>query len=1101
MEPMTTFVGLAVGKAVFKAWFKDNEFASSASESAVDLIRSTISDGRARSAAERQLSRISERAADTLEPFIQYEWGDLPKHEKIEAINVVQNGIDGININSSLMAALDYSTDRLVALVLSSLQTGALSHEATRLAQTLAHEAAQMISDLASSMPEFHTESYAEILRREGDIIDRLDRVFSEIENIRKSSSREVNDASNTLFEQTYRRAVGRELDQIELFGLDSGIRQSSRQHSLSTAYISLTVNTGADGANDNDDSETDNNGDVSPDNGSAFSVRAEEAANLSRLVVIKGEAGSGKTTLLQSLAVGCATASYSGEMEEWNQLIPFFVRLRALSGASLPAPEDLPGLITPNVAGMMPPGWVHHQFAAGRVVLLVDGLDEVSFDRRDQTRKWITSILQDFPDTRVVVTSRPTAIPDGWLSQQSFKQLELLPMSPDDVSAFINHWHEAVANEEQDRQRRDQVLSLVPTLKERIRTDRALRELAATPLLCAMLCAMNRDRKQVLPTNRIALYDAAVQMILHGRDEQRQIKFESLVRLNLETKQAIIQEIAFWMMQNGTSMADNWRVEDFISTLIPSFTNLNKELSSKQILATLIQRSGVIRSPIEGKVDFVHNAFKEYLCAKAVSAGDRFGFLTSMLSNEAWREVAVLAVAMTDERRRAEFVRGILATGDKNLHLKATYHLLAVRCLETCTQLESDLQREIRSRLSGLSAPSSLTEARSLSAAGDMALPLLSASPRHLARTAASCVRALRLIGTQDALANIADYATDYRATVAKEVAAAWPFFDTVDYARDVLSRSSGIYGNIRVEYPDYLRGVRYLTSTLGLNVSLRRASLPDWAIIDIGSLKQLRRLYVSCDGVLDASKFAGMTNLGLLLLSSTSISNVEHLTELNELYRLSLSGKIAQPISLEHLPDDLTSLQISGSGSMLVGAPRAGNVLEDISIGEDAAADDFEFLANCTQLASFAARSITSDSELANIFRTKTLERIKLYSLSNARAIPSSSGLPNLRSLELWRAEDLEDISGLSAANNITDLIIRGAPNLRNISVLAKLANLNHLTLDIAAEADLTCLEELPDLRLLTLSRQHANSVPALSKSARRTRVVSSVVQRPHA
>ncbi len=77
MEPLTTGLGLVVGKAVFKAWFKDNEFLSSATESSLDLLRTTVADRRARSAAERQIARISELASDTLETFIDFEWGDL----------------------------------------------------------------------------------------------------------------------------------------------------------------------------------------------------------------------------------------------------------------------------------------------------------------------------------------------------------------------------------------------------------------------------------------------------------------------------------------------------------------------------------------------------------------------------------------------------------------------------------------------------------------------------------------------------------------------------------------------------------------------------------------------------------------------------------------------------------------------------------------------------------------------------------------------------------------------------------------------------------------------------------------------------------------
>lgn len=1076
MEPLAASLGISVGKAVFKAWFKDNEFASSISESTLDLLKGSIADRRAQSAAERHIGRISERAADALETFIEFEWSNLSQLEKSEAINVVQNCIDELNINSSLMAAIEFSAERLSALVVSKLQDGGLCPEAKELASILAHEAAQMIADLASSLPEFHRDSFAEVLKRESEIISKLDRVFEELESIRNTSNRDSSSAAYSLFEQTYRRSLARQLDQIELFGMDSGIRQSSRQHSLSTAYISLSVTGGADVNPDAEEIEGEIESDTLSEKKSVFSVRAEEAANLSQLVVIKGEAGSGKTTLLQSLAVRCAIASYDGEMESWNELVPFFIRLRALSGPDLPGPEDLPSLVTPMISGTMPSGWVHQQLGAGRGLILIDGLDEVSVERRDATRKWINHLIAEYPLSRIVVTSRPTAIPDGWLSQKGFKQLELLPMSPDDVAVFIDHWHEAVGNEEHDNERRLKVKNLVPSLKERIRTDRALKELAGTPLLCAMLCAMNRDRKQVLPKNRIALYDAAVQMILHGRDEERKIKVESLVPLDLETKQNIIQEIAFWMMQNGSSMADQWRIEDYVATLMPALTKLNPLTTSKDLVATLIQRSGVIRSPIDGKIDFVHNAFKEFLCAKAVTAGDRFGYLETMLNNEAWREVAVLAAAMTDERRRAEFIGNLLQAGDGGgSSAKATYHLLAVRCLETCTQLDPDLQSGIKERLSNLAAPNSVTEARSLSAAGELALPLLKRSHHFYARTAAACVRALRFIGTPESQKYIAEYAPDRRATVAKEVIAAWPFFDAIDYAKEVLSNSRGVYGNIRIDYPEYVSAIKYLAQISGLTVSLRKHEISDDVYRDISSLTHLSRLALHCRGRCDIANLVGLANLSWLSIVCDTFSSVNSIHNFSEIHRFTFSGASDEPMDLSTIPLSVGDITIIGRNFQFTGMPRVNNIVTDVSIVNDIPHLDLEYLKGFTRLTDLSVKRIHSDDQLSNIGICHSLTHLRMDGISGVKCIDAISDLENLTSLHIHNAEYLEDIEALYSLKKLRKLSIIGAANLIDVRVLSKLESINEVSLDINEAADVGFIKDIPSLKAFRLSRRH--------------------------
>jgi predicted NACHT family NTPase len=52
----------------------------------------------------------------------------------------------------------------------------------------------------------------------------------------------------------------------------------------------------------------------------------------------------------------------------------------------------------------------------------------------------------------------------------------------------------------------------------------RHLRSLASNPLLCAMLCALNLDRRKQLPPNRMALYDAVLTLLVEHRDIEREI-------------------------------------------------------------------------------------------------------------------------------------------------------------------------------------------------------------------------------------------------------------------------------------------------------------------------------------------------------------------------------------------------------------------------------------------------------------------------------------------------------------------------------------------------------------------------------------------------
>ncbi|MFD0486407.1 NACHT domain-containing protein [Saccharopolyspora spinosporotrichia] len=59
---------------------------------------------------------------------------------------------------------------------------------------------------------------------------------------------------------------------------------------------------------------------------------------------------------------------------------------------------------------GPITEGWTHRQLLAGRALLLVDGVDELTDGERPKVRRWLGRLLRSYPRTRIVVTSRPAA-------------------------------------------------------------------------------------------------------------------------------------------------------------------------------------------------------------------------------------------------------------------------------------------------------------------------------------------------------------------------------------------------------------------------------------------------------------------------------------------------------------------------------------------------------------------------------------------------------------------------------------------------------------------------------------------------------------------
>src|SRR5207302_7338323 len=94
--------------------------------------------------------------------------------------------------------------------------------------------------------------------------------------------------------------------------------------------------------------------------------------------------------------------------------------------------------------------------------------------------------------------------------------------------------------------------------LKEEVRRNRSKRILATNPLLCAMLCALNRERHQQLPSDRIELYEACCELLIERRDVERHISLAqySAAALSYTQKRLLLADLAYWFVRNGWTEA-----------------------------------------------------------------------------------------------------------------------------------------------------------------------------------------------------------------------------------------------------------------------------------------------------------------------------------------------------------------------------------------------------------------------------------------------------------------------------------------------------------------------------------------------------------------
>jgi hypothetical protein len=1101
-----------VSTILFRAWLNDRPLPQDAALGMNELVEAATDKYFDRRSLRRQFEQIADRIAAQLAPLLASEFSGVPENEVAAVVLLTEDVLRESKLTAIDFARLDSDPQELEKLLrkasANKIHQAQLSTSGTALFDLLLRETSNYLVDLVVRLPPFQSAAAQEMLRRESRLFERVDEVFDQLPQAPAFLGGTVAGAAAT-FETEYRRALARGLDEIELFGLD--LPEYRRRYNLNVAYISLVLDLrqGREGPTEEGESEakslesseaeTDGEG----EEGSRHSLEGVPRA------LITGEAGSGKTTLLQWLAV----KSCQGKLHSWGDPVPFFIPLRRSADGPLPAPEEFVAGAAPQLAGVMPPGWTHDVLADGRGLVLVDGVDELPPERRADVRRWVSGLVETFPTSRFIVTSRPPAVEEGWLDDRDFVTAELQPMSFTDISNFIDHWHKAAVENPQNLEERAELEGLSESLQELIRRDRAVRSLATSPLLCAMLCALHRDRKSHLPRGRLEVYRVALEGLVDRRDVEREVATGLPAQsLSLPEKLVLLRDLSYWLLVNGHTDAAVERCADRVRQKLNSMPHIS--YSAEEVFAYLLTRSGVLREPVPGRIDFLHRTFQEYLAAAEIIEQDNVGQLVALADSDEWREVTILAAGQARREQRELLLDGLLTRGREEPEKSHRFYLLAIACLDASVEMSPQRTKELKEILAALIPPRNMTDAIALASAGELAVPQLGAGWQGAkARTTAACVRSLGLIGGDLSLSYLEKIAPDARTTVGKEIVRMWDQFDPEQYARAVLSQTPMFEGrNIRLS-PERARFASYFKGLAGLRVEAPSRAKSDAGVLEavancptltklvlvnlphveldlITDMKSLQQIgiqnctvqsspdtlkelpdlsSVDCREleIEDLRFLQGLPHLRHLLLwrvvgdvDLSSCVQLDHLQTL-ELHDLSLVGSLV-PLSerpLKHLR--ITKTNIEGQDLVSVDWNEA---LESLIL--DIAPQDQSRLLSLPSLreAEFLElpfQTISCDSESG-------IQKLFLGNAQNLISIDDVVNMPLLEYLSLRGAKRLSDIGPLRQCRSLRGLDLSNSA-VTDLSPLVGLEKLERLSIRLTDIQDLSVLRELPNLRTL--------------------------------
>ncbi|MGH1365345.1 MAG: SUMF1/EgtB/PvdO family nonheme iron enzyme [Calditrichia bacterium] len=251
----------------------------------------------------------------------------------------------------------------------------------------------------------------------------------------------------------------------------------------------------------------------------------ALEAAEGNDRLVLLGDPGAGKSTFAKQLCVQLATAA----LERGDEVsLPVFINLRDLAAKlktdslkKLSASDrtiELRRLMTEQIQrsfAELESEEFGETFLKGiqnaKCLLVLDGLDEVPFDKRESMRDLVGESCAYFKLQKLLITCRVRSYSDA-SHFDGFASYTLAPFNADKIRNFIRGWY--LAQQSMGRIVAAQIEDKIEDLAKAA-LEGSLKEIAGNPMLLTTMSIIHQ-RDIGLPDRRVELYKLAVEVLLH---------------------------------------------------------------------------------------------------------------------------------------------------------------------------------------------------------------------------------------------------------------------------------------------------------------------------------------------------------------------------------------------------------------------------------------------------------------------------------------------------------------------------------------------------------------------------------------------------------
>jgi NACHT domain len=364
----------------------------------------------------------------------------------------------------------------------------------------------------------------------------------------------------------------------------------------------------------------------------------------------ISGKPGSGKTTLLKWMALQCQQDVL------YPDLVPIFIKLGHYAEEPSSSNDfNLLSCIQQELrsSGIDEPQIVETLAREGKLLLLIDELDEIPSHSRSQITREISRFLDHFYKARTIIVSR--------LAQQfefpQFVSYELADLNDNQIETLTKNWFNVF-----DQSSEHQAEALMQQLKAP--GNHRIYELAQVPLLLSRICQVFQAKGQLLEI-RDKIYEECFVLLVKEWGESKgisSIHTETKISTNVlhylgELSVLVLQSQGIFFERSVLEHNQHLEEASYCSS-IHFYKNLLNSQSSHQTNATLSDSAifhGLIVEQAKGIFSFAYLAIEEYFVAwHIVTSPDLEQTMTELIdciSEPRWHEVFFIICSMLQNK------------------------------------------------------------------------------------------------------------------------------------------------------------------------------------------------------------------------------------------------------------------------------------------------------------------------------------------------------------------------------------------------------------------------------------------------------------------